>query len=52
MLGHIPPGGADGLVEFGSFYEEIVQEYSDVIVLMVSGHVHTDEFKVVSPSSK
>ena len=52
LLGHHPPGGGDAIVLTTRHFEDLVLEYSDVIMLHVAGHTHNDHYKVVSQSEK
>lgn len=50
LIGHHPPGGADYLVTGSRWLEQLVLNYTDVIVLMSTGHTHTDEFRLIYDS--
>jgi hypothetical protein len=47
LLGHHPVGGADFIVEQSRWYQSLVRNYSDVIVLQPTGHTHVDEFRMI-----
>jgi hypothetical protein len=47
LLGHHPIGGADYIVSQSRWYQTLVVDYSDIIVLQPTGHTHVDEFRLV-----
>jgi len=51
MINHHPPGGGDYLIQESKWYEALMVEYSDIVVLQVAGHTHTDEFRLLKDSS-
>ena len=46
LIGHIPEGRLT-LTSFALWYTDLVIEYSDVIVLHMYGHTHSDDFGLV-----
>ncbi|KAK2154070.1 hypothetical protein LSH36_278g06048 [Paralvinella palmiformis] len=46
VISHHPVGGSDVIVRSARWWEAIINEYHDVIVLHVSGHTHFDELKL------
>lgn len=46
FLGHHVPGNSDFIVSQSHWYEELMANFSDIIVLHMSGHTHTDEFRL------
>jgi len=57
IMGHIPP--TVGSYRHNQFwhdiyldrYQEIIYDYNDIVVAQLYGHLHTDEFRVLSKSS-
>ena len=47
LMAHHPIGGADSIVRLSRWYQSLVIEYSDIIVLQPTGHTHTDEIRMV-----
>lgn len=52
LAGHHPPGSNDYMITGSRWFEQLVLEYSDVIVLMPAGHTHIDEFRMFYDSKK
>ena len=48
IVGHHPPGDVVSIVQHSRQLTDLSVEYSDVIVLHMSGHTHNDEFRLVS----
>ena len=46
-MSHHPIGGSDSIVTQSRWYQSLVVEYSDIIVLQPTGHTHYDEFRMV-----
>lgn len=50
VVGHHPPGNGDIIVSHTRRFVDAAVEYSDVIVLHISGHTHRDDYRVVGTS--
>ena len=54
IIGHIAPGGRTSdaspmsTEKYSRFYNEIIEEFGDIIVLNLFGHSHYDELRVVT----
>ena len=46
IIGHIPPG-LYSLDHFSEWLNELMVEYSDIIVLHIYGHTHRDHYTLV-----
>lgn len=46
IIGHIPLGALT-LNSFSEWFQQLVVEYSDIIVLQVYGHTHRDHYGLV-----
>ncbi|KAK6188840.1 hypothetical protein SNE40_004938 [Patella caerulea] len=50
IIGHIPPGDVPNTFDdYGQFYTNLVTKYSDVIVLQLFGHTHSDQYEMILP---
>jgi len=53
ILGHIPPGIDDrsptpmSIPSFNTQFQQIIDQFSDVVILQTYGHTHTDSFRVL-----
>lgn len=47
FVGHIPPGREDVNDFYAERYQQLAQQYADVIAVQLSGHIHEDSFEVV-----
>jgi hypothetical protein len=48
VLGHHVVGDSDYIVREAKWFEQLTAEYSDMIVLQLAGHSHSDEVRLVS----
>jgi sphingomyelin phosphodiesterase len=46
FLGHHVPGNSDFIISQSRWYQELMVRFSDIIILHLSGHTHTDEFRL------
>jgi hypothetical protein len=47
LIGHHVVGNSDYIIREALWFEQLTTSYSDIIVLQVAGHTHTDEFRLV-----
>jgi len=47
LMTHHVIGNGDFIVSEAVWWEELINEFADVIVLQVAGHTHTDEFRLI-----
>lgn len=46
FIGHHVPGNSDFIIRESRWYQDLMANFSDVIFLHMSGHTHTDEFRL------
>ncbi|KAJ7067511.1 sphingomyelin phosphodiesterase [Mycena amicta] len=46
IIGHIPPGKEDTLVDQSNYYDQIIQRYHNTIAAQFFGHSHKDQFEI------
>lgn len=46
IIGHIPPGRADCLYDYSSYFDQIVSRYEYTIAALFWGHTHLDQFEI------
>lgn len=51
IIGHIPPGDVDTMMDSSSYVNQILNRYSSTIAAMFFGHTHTDHFEITYPNS-
>ena len=49
IVAHHPVGSGSDILSESKWYEQLMTEFRDVIVLQVAGHNHADEFRLVKP---
>ena len=47
ILSHHPVGSSGSIVSATRWWQDVILEYSDVIIMHLSGHSHHDEFHLV-----
>jgi sphingomyelin phosphodiesterase len=47
VINHHPPGSGDYIIAESKWYEQVMINFKDVVVLQVAGHTHTDEFRLL-----
>ena len=52
IVGHIPPGIGSTTDEYGDWYYNITNHFSDIIVGQLFGHTHQDHFKVLQRNNQ
>ncbi|KAJ7115438.1 sphingomyelin phosphodiesterase [Mycena epipterygia] len=46
IIGHIPPGKEDTLVDQSNYFDQVLQRYKNTIALQLYGHSHKDQFEI------
>ncbi|KAJ6577051.1 sphingomyelin phosphodiesterase [Mycena vulgaris] len=46
IIGHIPIGGGDLLVDQSNYYDQVLQRYKNTIAGQFFGHTHGDQFQI------
>lgn len=47
LLGHHVVGGGDYIISEAKWFESLTANFSDIIILQLAGHTHTDEFRLM-----
>jgi len=51
VIYHHPPGGSSSITSESRWLEKTMVDFSDIVVLQMAGHTHTDEFKLLKDSN-
>ena len=52
FIAHIPSGDSDNLPSYGQLILNITKRYQEIIVGMLTGHTHKDQFQLVRNKKK
>jgi len=47
IVSHYPVGNSGAIISEAQWYEQLMIEFSDIVVLQIAGHLHADEFRLV-----
>jgi len=46
IVGHIPPGSTDTIIDQSNYYDQIIQRYQKTVAAQFFGHTHIDQFQI------